>query len=55
MKFVDINLFCNKLIIQLLANDSIINTKKRHIFQIKDKINEFFKAKITKKKRIFVK
>ena len=47
IKLININLSCNKLSVQLLVNNSITNSKKRYIFQIEDKANKYFKAKIT--------
>ena len=41
VKFIDINLPCNKLSIQLLVNDSITRTKKRGVFETEDKADKF--------------
>ena len=55
VKLINIDLSCNKLNIQLLANDSITYVKIRHILETKDEVNEFLKAKITWEKKIRVK
>ena len=47
IEFFDIDLLCNKLSIQLLANDFITHTKKRYILEMKDKVNKPLKVKVT--------
>lgn len=47
VKFADINLLCNKLRVQLLANDLITCTKKIRILETEDETNKPLKAKIT--------
>ena len=55
VEFVDINFPCNKLSVQLLANDSITRTKKRHVVKTEDKANELLKIKVTWEKKTLVK
>ena len=52
IKFVDIDLLCNKLNIQLLANDFITHIKKRHKIEIKNQADKLLKSKVTWKKKI---
>ena len=47
VEFINIDLPCNELSIQLLANDSITHIKKRRIFEMEDKANKPLKAKVT--------
>lgn len=47
IKFVYINLFCNKLSIQLLTNNFIIYIKKKGILKTKYKANKSLKVKVT--------
>lgn len=47
MEFVDVDLFCNKLNVQLLANNTITYIKKKCVFEIEDKANGFLKIKTT--------
>ena len=46
VEFVDIDLPCNKLSVQLLANDSITRTKKRRILETEDEADKPLKTKI---------
>lgn len=55
IKFVDIDLPCNKRSIQLLANDSITCIKKRHVLKTEEKAIEPFEAKVTWEKKTPVK
>lgn len=55
IEFIDIDLSRNNLSLWLLANMSIIRTKKRHIVEIEDEANEISKVKATQEKRIPVK
>ena len=51
-EFDDMDLSCNKLSIQLLANDSNICSKKRHVIVDKDdEIEKFPKSKTTQEKK----
>ena len=50
-EFVDVDLPCNKLSLQLLANDSITRTKKRRVIETDDEDNEPLKPKATREKR----
>lgn len=53
VEFVDINLPCNKLRIQLLINDFIVRLKKRRVvFKIEKKVDKSLKIKATQKKNI---
>lgn len=47
IEFVDIDLSCNKLSIQLLTNNLITCIKKNYIFEIEDKTNKLLKVKAT--------
>ena len=51
VEFVNIDLLCNKLSVQLLANNSITHTKKRYVFEMEDKADELLKAKVTQEKK----
>ena len=55
MGFVDIDLLCNKLNVQLLANNSIIHIKKKYILEMEDEADKPLKAKVTQEKRTPVK
>lgn len=55
MEFVNIDLLCNKLDIQLRVNDSITYTKKSHILEIEDETDELLKATVTKEKKTLIK
>lgn len=55
VEFININLPCNKLSIQLLANDSMTYTKKKYVVEIEDKANEPPKSKPTPEKRVPIK
>ena len=48
--FADVNLPCNKLSLQLLANDSITRIKKRRVIT-NDKDDELLKPKTNREKR----
>lgn len=51
-EFVDINLLCNKLSIQLLANNTITCAKKRYLLKTKNKVDEPSKVKAIQEKKI---
>ena len=51
-EFIDIDLLCIKLTIQLLTYDYIACTKKRLVFETDDETNEHSKVKATLKKKI---
>ena len=55
VEFVDIDLPCNKLSVQLLANDSITRTKKRRIRKTEDEADEPLNSKVTREKKTPVK
>lgn len=55
IKFVHDNLPYNRLSIQLLANDSIIRTKKKRIVKTKDESVEAPKIKVIQKNKTLVK
>lgn len=52
VEFVDIDLPCNKLSIQLLANNVVTRTKKRHVLETEDEADESSKVKATQEKKI---
>ena len=54
-EFIDIDLPCNKLNIWLLANDSILCTKKRHVLKIENEANEASKVKAIWEEKISIK
>lgn len=51
IKFVDVDLPCNKLSLQLLANNFITYTKKRQVIKVDDEDDKFPKSKATLEKR----
>ena len=55
VEFVDVDLPCNKLNVQLLANDSITRAKKRRVLETEDKADTPPKIKATREKRTPVK
>lgn len=55
MKFVNIDLLCNTLSIQLLVNDSIIHIKKRRILKTEEEVNKCLKTEVTREKKIPIK
>lgn len=55
MEFIDIDPFCNKLNIQLLANNTITYKKKKCVFEIEDKANGLLKIKTIQNKKIPIK
>lgn len=55
MKFVNVNLPCNKLSVRLLANNSITYTKIKRVVEIKDESDESSKVKAIQEKRISIK
>ena len=56
MGFIDIDLSCNKLSVQLLAHNFTAYSKKRRIvIDTDDKAEEVYKTKTTQEKKILVK
>lgn len=54
-EFINVDLFCNKISIQLLANDSITHFKKCQINKSGDDTNEALKTNTAKKKKASIK
>ena len=56
VEFIDVDLFCNKFSIQLLANNFTAGSKKKHVvIDIDDETEEVLKAKTTQEKKTPVK
>lgn len=55
IKFVDVDLSCNKWSLWLLINDFITRIRKKHIAEINDDVNKALKVKATQEKKISVK
>ena len=51
VEFIDIDLFCNKLNIQVLPHDFIPCIKKRRKLETEDEANKLLKVKATWKKK----
>ena len=54
-EFVDVDLLCNKLGVQLLAHNSATRTKKCHVNEIEDEAIRASRADITREKKVLVK
>lgn len=54
-EFVNVDLPCNKLSVQLLANKSATRTKKQYINKIDKKVGQAPKTNVTQEKRVLIK
>ena len=55
VNFIDVYLPCNKLSLQLIANNAITCSKKRYIDDVKNKATKTPKTNTTKEKMVSVK
>ena len=55
VEFIDVHLPCNKLSLQLLANDTTTRPKKRRVDDVEDEATKALKTNTTREKKVSIK